>query len=66
MLKKEGNQLVSVSNTQRVTRQQIAYSEASVSNNIPLGSTHVTTTVSKSAVRYIYTCCMRYTKIQFI
>ena len=58
MLKKENNQLlfntiISKSFiTRLVTRQQRAQTEASVSNNIPLGSTHVTTTVSKSAVRY--------------
>ena len=58
MLKKESNQLVAITNisesltTQRVTRQQSAQTEASVSKNIPLGSTHVTTTVSKSDVRY--------------
>ena len=54
MLNKESNQLDAITNrseslnTSRVTRQQSAQTKASVPLNIPLGSTHVTTTVSKS------------------
>ena len=55
---KKNNKLVSNTiisetlNTRRVTRQQSAQTEASVSHNIPLSSTHVTTTVIKSTVSY--------------
>ena len=58
MLKKENNQLlfntiISESlNTRRVTRQQSVQTKASAPLNIPLGLTHVTTTVSKTAVCY--------------
>ena len=58
MLKKESNQLVAITNineslnTKRVTRHQSAQTKASVPLNITLGSTHVTTTVSKSDGSY--------------
>ena len=60
MLKNKNNQLLFNTiireslNTRRVTRQQSANMKTSVPFNIPLGSTHVTTTVSKSAVCYTY------------
>ena len=48
------NTIISESlNTRGITGQQRAQTKASVSLNIPLCSTHVTTTVSKSAVCYI-------------
>ena len=58
MLKKESNQLVAITNIseslniQRDTRQQSEQTKASVPLNKPLGSTHVTTTVSNTAVCY--------------
>ena len=58
MLKKESNQLVVINNIseslnkQRVTRQQ-AQTKASAPLNNPLGSTHVTHTVSNNDVCYI-------------
>ena len=60
MLNKEINQLVAITNiieslnTSRITRQQSAQTKASVSLNIPLGSTHVTTKVSKPIISYKY------------
>ena len=45
-------------NTRRVTRQQSAQTEASVSHYIPLGSVHITTTVSKYTVSY--SLCLKY------
>ena len=58
MLKKQSNQLVALTNIseslniQRDTRQHSEQTEASVPLNTPLGSTHVTTTVSNTAVCY--------------
>ena len=60
MLKQENNQSVSNTiineslSTRCVTLQQSAHTEneASVSNNIPLGSTYVTTKVSKPIISY--------------
>jgi len=60
MLNKESNQLVAITNisellnTSRVMRQQSAQTKASVPINIPLGSTHVTTKVSKHIISYMY------------
>ena len=59
MLKKESNQLVDITNIseslniQHDTRQHSEQTKASVPLNKPLGSTHVTTTVSNIAVCYI-------------
>ena len=56
MLNKENNQLVAITNIseslniQRDTRQQSAQTKALTPLKIPLGSTHVTTTVSNTAV----------------
>ena len=58
MLKKESNQLVAITNIsesfniQRDTRQQSEQTKASVPFNKQLDSTHVTTTVSNTAVCY--------------
>ena len=58
MLKKESNQLVAITNIseslniQRDTRQHSEQTKVSVHLNKPLGSTHVTTTVSNIAVCY--------------
>ena len=60
MLKNESNQLVAITNireslnTQHVTWQQSAQTGASVSNNIPLGSMHVTTKVIKPFISYSF------------
>ena len=53
MLTKETYKLFSITNfskslnTRRVTQKQSAQTEVSFFHNIPLGSTHVTATVSK-------------------
>ena len=65
MLKKESNQLVAITNIseslniQRDTRQHSKQTKASV----PLGSMHITTTVSNTHVCYNYTysfCLFRF------
>ena len=59
MLKKENNQLVDITNIseslniQRDTRQYSEQTKALVPLNNPLGSTHVTHTVSNNNVCYI-------------
>ena len=58
MLKKENNQLVDITNIseslniQRDTRQHSEQTKVSVPLNNPLGSTHVTDTVSNNVVCY--------------
>ena len=58
MLKKENNQLVDITNIseslniQRDTRQHSEQTKVSVPLNNPLGSTHVTHTVSNNDVCY--------------
>ena len=78
MLKKENNQLVDITNIseslniQRDTRQYIEQTKVSVPLNNPLGSTHVTHTVSNNDVCYntIHTLILkienRNSKIDFI
>ena len=61
MLKKESNQLVAITNIseslnkQCVIQQQRAQTKASAPLKIPLGSTHVTTTVNNNDVCYSVT-----------
>ena len=60
ILNKESNQLVAITNIsesinkQRVTRQESAQTKASTPLKIPLGSTHVTTTVCNYGKLQIY------------
>ena len=59
MSRKETNKLLCTTNTskslnkRRVTRQQTTQTKISVSHDIPLGSTHITTKVSKPIISYI-------------